>query len=294
MQMEVLNFKLPAEWVKTSWVGSKARTTWEPRIKAISNFITDIEEISVLEGMRNAYRPVVSPKQFMTIAQKALKNGLITVPIAQIGNHTGYSASNKPVKENAPWDYTVLIFNAFNIKPNEIDLTDDNTIGKLLGYPDCCIDFYNRIWSLEGYCDTTWPMAINTPNVDSLMAEIKPSLYCNILMRWIGVRAVPHLPCSFDCDETMLFGKQFMDLGKQHGYKDEVEWTEEMLSWSLEWSALHGIAEIKTPIFKVSTNTDVTTTKYTVRLKGENYPTEGAKGLVFPYKYNTKNVSTLR
>ena len=30
-----------------------------------------------------------------------------------------------------------------------------------------------------------------------------------------------------------------------------VSWLMEMLSWNVQWSALHGIAEIKTPVFPI-------------------------------------------
>jgi hypothetical protein len=52
----------------------------------------------------------------------------------------------------------------------------------------------------------------------------------------------------------------------------------------VEWSCLHGIAEIKTPLLKVSANTDATASKYVVRRAGDRYPEEGAKGLSFAFR----------
>ena len=104
----------------------------------------------------------------------------------------------------------------------------------------------------------------------------------NILGRWLGVRAVPHLPCRFDCGPTVEFAESV--LGRGQGCADEIDWLEEILSWSVEWSALHGIAGIKFPVLTVSTRTDATPWKYTVRLQGSKYPPEGASGLRFPYE----------
>ena len=53
---------------------------------------------------------------------------------------------------------------------------------------------------------------------------------------------------------------------------------------AVEWSGLHGIAEIKTPVLKISARTDATAQKYTVRWSGTGYPDEGATGLRFPYR----------
>jgi hypothetical protein len=52
----------------------------------------------------------------------------------------------------------------------------------------------------------------------------------------------------------------------------------------VEWSSLHGISETKTPILKMSSNTDAIDTKVVVRLSGTVYPDEGATGMGFPYR----------
>ena len=40
----------------------------------------------------------------------------------------------------------------------------------------------------------------------------------------------------------------------------------EILDWQLEWSALHGIAEIKNSLFKISTRTDATPSRYSIKV----------------------------
>jgi hypothetical protein len=104
----------------------------------------------------------------------------------------------------------------------------------------------------------------------------------------VGARAVPHLPCRFDCPATVEFADRLMAVGRACGYGEEMDWLLEVLSWPVEWSALHGIAEIKTPVLKVSTRTDATTRRYTVRRRGESYPAEGAHGLAFPFQAPVK------
>jgi MoaA/NifB/PqqE/SkfB family radical SAM enzyme len=63
-----------------------------------------------------------------------------------------------------------------------------------------------------------------------------------------------------------------------------MDWLSEMLSWPFEWSSLHGIAEIRTPILKIAATTDAAAHKHTVQCKGDSYPEEGAAGVVFPYR----------
>jgi hypothetical protein len=175
--------------------------------------------------------------------------------------------------------------------------SDHETIGTLFGYPSCCRAFFRQVWVDQRCIDTTWAMAINTvrPSADwsvriELPSDVPP--FANILWRWLGVRAVPHLPCRFDCPETIAFGKSMLEVGEHVGYDEEVGWIREILAWPVEWSGLHGIAEVKTPILKISTRTDATARKDIVRWSGTRYPREGAVGLRFPYQASSRPVLT--
>ncbi len=136
--------------------------------------------------------------------------------------------------------------------------------------------------------DTTWQMAWNTinksmsrPHQIELSGDISEN---NILLRWLGITPVFHLPCSFSCNHTKLIANNLTQLARCNNFEEEAEWLEEMINWPVEWSALHGIAEIKTPIVKISTCTDATNEKHTIRYHGSYYPEKGASGLSFPYQ----------
>jgi 2-polyprenyl-3-methyl-5-hydroxy-6-metoxy-1,4-benzoquinol methylase len=73
------------------------------------------------------------------------------------------------------------------------------------------------------------------------------------------------------------------ELGRKLGYEQEINWIYELLSWPVEWSALHGIAEIRTPINKVSSRTDMTPWKYVVQKHSDDYPVDGMSGITYPY-----------
>jgi hypothetical protein len=165
-------------------------------------------------------------------------------------------------------------------------INDERAIADFLGYPACCYEFYRRVWVDEGQVDTTWPMAVGTlgpVNGDRVLCLSGPP-EANILWRWMGVRAVSHLPCRFDCSHTVALGHRLLDVGRRNGFGEEMAWLEEILRWPAEWSALHGIAEIKTPVLKVTTNTDPTAHKYVVQRQGDSFPAEAPSGLNFPYQ----------
>jgi hypothetical protein len=201
---------------------------------------------------------------------------------------SGYSSTPTPHEPGKPFVVTAAVGRIddaveFSDAWRE---SDDEAIGELLGYPPCCRAFFRTVWVEGRHVDTTWAMARNSvapPNGEQSL-EVGGPAPANILWRWASVRAVPHLPCAFDCSATAEFGTQLLGVGVDAGYADEMSWIEEILAWPVEWTALHGIAEVKTPILKVVTRTDATASKYVVRRNGTGWPREGSTGLSFPFQ----------
>ena len=136
----------------------------------------------------------------------------------------------------------------------------------------------------ERILDPTWQIACSLREKGEYRnVEVNCSPVTNTLWRRADIAATFHLPCRFDCLDTVRLGEQLVALGCRSGYSDEMEWLMEILSWPVEWSTLHGIAEIKTPIFRLIIDSVATSYKYTVRIKGDKYPLEGAIGQSFPY-----------
>ncbi|HWY53099.1 MAG TPA: class I SAM-dependent methyltransferase [Terriglobales bacterium] len=161
---------------------------------------------------------------------------------------------------------------------------DHDAIGELLGYPICCRLFFQEFCVRQKFIDTTWAMAMNGPLTGERSAQTSGPIGTNIFLQSIGIRPVPHLPCSFGCEESVHVAASFKSAAQQAGYEQEVVWCEQILGWPVEWSSLHGIAEVKTPILKISTRSESTANKYLIRRVTANYPAEGARGLNFPYQ----------
>ena len=285
-----LGFQLD-DFTRLSWVSDNAQAVWHPRIRRIGQAWAEIEWRAVLEGLRRCSVTVTSPEGLPARAGQFARHGLNTLPVAIEGT-SNQSYSNTAVKPvvGARWAYRIVVG-----KPGDVtafqeawEAADQEAIGSLLGYPPCCRRFFHELWVDHGMRDTTWPMALATgsngaASTDGTL-EVGGPPVANILWRWMGVRAVSHLPCRFDCDATAKIGAANVELGRAAGYAEEMEWLLEMLGWPIQWSALHGIAEIKTPILKVSAATDATAGKYVVRRPGIGYPDTGAQGLGFPYR----------
>ncbi|QWK20802.1 hypothetical protein [Thermus antranikianii] len=111
------------------------------------------------------------------------------------------------------------------------------------------------------------------------------------VLRYIGVRLVPHIPHSLRCEASRRMAQDWMALAREEGLGEEVDWAYEMLGWAMEWSVLHGIAEVRTPYFKVATNSIASKEKWTVRLEG-NVPEDAPRGLSYPYRAPAKHSRT--
>jgi SAM-dependent methyltransferase len=285
--MERLGFTLH-DFTRVAWVSDKARETWAPRLERITKAWADIEWRSVLAGVRSCGVTMASPEEFLAQGPRWAEAGLGALPVEMVGvSGQPYTATSVPIEPGHPFQFRFVLgrpeaLAAFKASWDE---GDQAAIGAALGYPACCREFFRRVWVDEGMLDTTWPMAAAGGRLtEEFTVEVEGPAQANILWRWMGARAVPHLPCSFDCKATVEFADQLLAVGREAGFGEEMDWLLDVLSWPAEWSALHGIAEVKTPVLKVVTRTDATARRYAVHRAGTAYPGEGARGLSFPLR----------
>ena len=93
----------------------------------------------------------------------------------------------------------------------------------------------------------------------------------------MGIRAVPHLPCSWHCKPTQEMAAKWLDKWP------EASALQVMLRWPVKYSSLHGIAIITTPVYKIVTATDYMASEATLEYRGLVTPAESPSGLTFPF-----------
>jgi len=153
-----------------------------------------------------------------------------------------------------------------------------------LGYPLCCGRFLGELVD-NRRLDATWWVAYKSDHEANTLSHIGIHAESEINVLWapLGFTPVPHIPCNFGCAASRQVGQRITDLGRARGYEAEISWMRQILSWPVSWSALHGIAEIKTPILKMVTRADATAAKYTVDWRGTPAPDSATPGLSFPH-----------
>jgi hypothetical protein len=292
--MKLLDFRLH-EFARHSWVSDRARNVWWPRMQEVINRGADIACLSVLSGVRPCALRVIPAWQLFELYGKLPALGL-TVEILETNGKLKSSYFNSPGRQaGRPVYYNVVIGSGLHVAAfkSAWDGDDDEAIDRFSGYPACCRRFFQETCVEDSRVDTIWRMAANLLEGEEAanvreeatnVREVSGPPHTNVLWRSLGLRAVNHSPCRFDCEATVELAGEFLEAGRSGGYSTQVGWLLEILSWPVEWSALHGIAEIKTPVLKMVTNTDATAEKYVVRRKAASYPEEGAQGLGFPYE----------
>jgi len=289
-----LNFRL-SEFTRYAWTSDRAREVWEPRVHRIIAGLQEVEWRSIILGLRSCALRVVSPDQLASLTAMLASYSLQVETLQEIAVSENYSASLQTPTEGQQFGYWSVLGRQAETQQFKQAYKTNNQVmlGQLLGYPSCCSEFFADVWVHQGFVDTTWAMAYRTQTRNpqsSTVIEIPRISKSSMLLRWLGPRYVFHLPCQFDCQATADLADQMAEVWQQSGFTEELDWLREMLCWPVEWSALHGIAEIKTPVVKISTRTDATAEKYIVRYLGNTYPKEGARGLSFPYQQPVKRL----
>jgi hypothetical protein len=242
------------EWTRWAWASMVERDYWKPLIERVSSLREEIEWITVIEGIRPAMYTFVEPQNLLHVNARAAKHGLVVIPVTQTNReHNAYSSGSAPTAFDStkPWQYRVLIANK-NVLPlileTENIAENNEVLGQVLGYPSCCREFFHRTWG-AGQVDTTWDQYASN-------GDASGPVEANMLWRWLGIRWVSHLPCSYQCDATVEIGRKTREAMKKYGYAEEVKVIDTVLSWPVRWSGVNGIAEIVGPAIKVSTRTD--------------------------------------
>ena len=277
-----------------NYVSTEAKTIWKPLIQECSELIQRLELISVAEGQRKCAWQTVAVNRIAQLTITCMALGLNVYPIHNIATWgDGFAHKVKPATENGPTStYCIISKDIVDAQAFRSAHENGNHLlqGEFLGFPECCTEFFNKNW--PEYYDPIWQAAENTKNkkvIDSETIEIEePNQISNPILRCIGLRVGFHIPCSLGCAYTAAAGIERLSLCKTNKDKDAAETLLALLSMPMEWSVLHGIALVKTPIFYVRANSLPAIKKYTIKLMGKFIPKEAMPGKNFPFNIKNK------
>ena len=270
------------EFMRIIWASDESRTTWEHRLTRITMAWQTIEQLSVREGVRKLAIANIASTELDTFSMSALRRGLVVLPFDRRATGQGYSARASSPKAGAAYNVACGLSLPQNALENwqVLERGDTHVTGSALGYPQCCVKFFQEYWERLRLIDTTWAMCGEQPTRE---CSVDGTSLANPLWRWLGVRAISHLPCSFQCAQSIDIARSNIDLGSADGFVEEMQWLQDLLLMPVEWSARNQIAEIRYPMARLSVRSIETEDTLTVRYSGNGVMPDGPKGLRFPY-----------
>lgn len=250
----------------------KAQEIWEPKIKRASSIHNEAEFEMVRMGYRRAATLHISPYDYEKSIEKIIRNGLAWLPIQRTKNYNGFSHKHFPTDPEDP-DSSVYGVLAKTIEDAEMfrnasrgQATDHNIIGELLGFPQCCRDFFDTVW-MAGYIDPIWQAAEKTEGAEKLSDThiILKKIYPEAMQafRYIGPRITSHLSCSFTCEESKKEGQKWIECMEKFD-AEGLQAMMNILTLPFKWSVKWGVAIISTPHFRIITNSMAAKKEYII------------------------------
>ncbi len=273
-----IKFDMP-EFQRITWVSEELETKWYPIINqlkvAIDNLLLNKE---VLEFLPIQIRSIDNNNVYK-FKKRLFELGLfcehLNSPTPIIGTIYGKNLSkNKTLLIIGKRKNVIELIKSKEHLPSVLKLTQNSVNG---------FEVYSK-YGESKLVDFTW-MYLLSETQETILKEVQIDInLLNPLWSNLGLSVIPFRPSKLTCLDSLALANQIKTVARAKMPPNLYDAWFEILSWPIEWTALHGIAEIKTPIFKMIYNTDSTGTKYKIQLYSNTYPENGLNGLLFPYK----------
>ena len=294
---------------RTVWVSEEARKTWAPVIPKVSAMVSELEVLSVAKGHRPCAWQTIAEDQFPRLAAAWAEMDLVSLPILRVRSFTGFAHRHETPRPGERASVCVIVAGSLKdaLRFKAANASGDNDVqGELLGFPKCCRKFFDDAWA-GGFFDPVWQAAIQTTGVmvnDHSNRPLEPRElpepirhvtvsghpFANSILRYAGLRVGFHLPCAFDCRETIKVAIERMTLADQVDAR-LADILQGLLSMPMSWDVYHGIAVVRTPIFYLIVPSVPAAERHVVEVVSmpEFVPKESARGTGFPFTVERKN-----
>ena len=213
---------------------------WPGKLGRMSELFSQAEYQMVKKNFRTAAIVRLDPNNLQAILEKANKDRLILTLLKKQSISAGFSATIKPAEQGQPFIWSGCLTRTYKDgqKFKQADSKNDHqTIGRMLGYPDCCIDYFIRTFPIDP-----------VPVWVELKGKVRGFPECNGMLRYFGPKIVAHLSCSPLCQATKEIGKTWFKV-MQEIDKDLANELYELLAGPITWDSYHGVVQIETPYF---------------------------------------------
>lgn len=219
---------------------------WLKKLSKIETLYYETEYQVLKQGHRLAATTHIDQDNVGEMLERFNKDGLIFTPLRKSALYVGYGHKHKEIKPGEPFYWygclTRTYKDAQKFKKADLGtdtgLYDHKTIGLLLGFPECCTEYFIKTYLIN--YDPIW-----------LGKEGRIVGYpeCNQMLRYFGAtRITSHFNCSPTCEATRKIGQLWFKIMKKID-KNLAEELYDLLATPLTWSSYHGVVQVETPYF---------------------------------------------
>jgi len=213
---------------------------WPLKLSKMMELYHEAEYQTVKKDIRKAAIIPLYPENLDKSLEKFNKDGLIFIPTWKIKTGESFSFKIKPLKpgEAFYWSgYLVKTKKDGEILKKANQKHNHKIIGRMLGYPDCCIEYFIK----------NFPV-----NYDPIWVNLKGKVFgypeCNGMLRYFGPKIVAHYSCSPACESTRKIGKAWFKIMMEID-KDLAKELYNLLAGPMTWNSYHGVVQVETPYF---------------------------------------------
>ena len=242
IQLPMYDFK-PPETFRVQWASKTIQEEYEPRITRLSSDFSRAELLTVFNRERAGCIVNLNKEDLLydaRVSKEIRANSCYVYPMNYVPVSKVYSNAVQSLQPGEDYQVRMMVTNI-------TDYPNMNNLGRILGYPECCIKFFENYWTSKGYRDLVPCMeGIQFIELDKNVVISDYYELANILLKGMGIRAVPHLPCSLKCNHTNAFAHLFLKYLPEASYKLLLQ----LLRLDTTYSSYHGYAEVKNKLFK--------------------------------------------
>jgi len=114
-------------------------------------------------------------------------------------------------------------------------------LGILLGYPECCAEFFEKHFEEESKKQNDYTLAALKDS-----GGFKFPFYTNIASRHFDVNLLNHFPCNFNCKASIELAKKHLDVVRKED-KEAAEIIEGMLKGGILYTETNGVFLLRYP-----------------------------------------------
>jgi hypothetical protein len=265
--IERLDFRLP-RFCRYLWVSVEAREHWAPRLAELAARLESLA-LARIAAPGGARICDPAPSEVAGLRARASEHGLCTLRLPCRDEIAPHLDNPTLVATPATAERLTRAWHGGDVQAWLAGLE----------LPACCARAY-----IERHIEQRWRDGAFVTLADA-PEEIEAPPALNRLLARIGLHALEHDPCGPSCPGSLALGERHLGFLRERDAAT-ADALLQILGWPMEWSALHGAVELRTPVVKLCWDSDPTASPRAVirRRAGATWPVHAAVGQRFPYR----------